>query len=172
MRAISILGADRSPAAKAPAPVRAPLWRFLPLFKRLQPLDTATTQRMYCVAIEGACLAPYLEPGDLAWVDPLRAPKPGDLVAALMRYEPAGVSTMLGSRRPPPIERASLKQLQRGEDGELRLCAAEGCCFAREHRIEGVVVVVQRRPSWRRWRSLRAPLRRMEFLPIQSQATS
>lgn len=168
MPLISILGTDRSPAAKAPPAQRAPLWRFLPIARRLQPMDVATVRRLQALVIEGTCLVPYLEPGDLVWVDRWREARPGDLVLVSMRYEPAGPPTMIGGNRPPPIERAALKQLQLGSDAQLRLCASDGCSFARAHRIEGVAVLVMRRPSITRWRSVRAPLGEMAFLPALS----
>jgi len=145
-----------------------PRWaRWWPFSWCAVPITREIARRLDVGIAEGACLAPYLQAGDIVFVDREQEPKSGDLVSVAMRYARRG--TALGDAVSAPIVRQAVKQYQR-VDGVDHLTSADGSVPASAHTITGVVVAVQRRPSWRRWRCIAAPMRRLSF-PVQPCAT-
>ena len=143
------------------APRRAPWWRLLSPATASLRFDATHDHEAF--GVEGDCLRPYLLPGDLVYVDRQLAPLDGELVLVDMRYRKS--SSLVGAGA-PVITRRALKQYFADDEGGA-LCSADGAVHARAHRILGVVTIVQRRPSWRAWRCIRAPLRRMNFRPVE-----
>jgi hypothetical protein len=167
MPSVTIRAVDAPPAAKAPPPRRAPLWRLFVWPHCMRPVTREQARRLEVSAIDGNCLRPWLLTGDIVLIDRQIEPQPGDLVLCEMVYQRRGSG--LGSATLPPVVRMSVKQL-REVDGKRFLCAADGAISATPHRVVGVVVGVQRRPSWRRWRVFTAPMQRLKF-PVQPCAT-
>lgn len=126
--------------------MRPPLrlgWRALFRFPRLTArIDHERVASTEVLLLEGDCLAPYLDTGDVILWQRSVEPRDGDLVVAKIWYE----------REDPPrgwMQRRAIKQL-RIVDGRRYLCANEGALPADEIEILGTVVGWSRKGWWRR----------------------